>query len=448
MLECFSQPGTESLPILTVAAADYPQWLESQSASTKAWLTAIGFVAERGRVSLIPNEKNQIALVLCILQDADDFWAVGDLPVLLPEGTYHFENPSDRLAFAWGSGAYQFNRYRWTTRNVAKLAIEVDSELHDLLESLYLLRNIINTPTEDYGPVQLARQAMELAEKHHAKVTVFEGNQLLDEGFPLTYAVGRASVHEPRMIDIRWGDPNHPAVTLIGKGVCFDSGGLNIKVGNCMRLMKKDKAGAAHVLALANLIMSQKLPLRLRVLIPAVENAVSGNSYRPGEVLVARDGTSIEISNTDAEGRLILADALIEAILEKPKLIIDMASLTGAARVALGPDLPVFFCNNEGVASELLTQSLHHKEPMWRLPLYKPYAEYLKSDIADMQNCSAVPMAGSITAALFLHYFVPPEQNWLHFDIYGWNDKRSLGRPVGGEGLGLRALFSLIKRQI
>ncbi len=449
MFEFFVNDSSGAVPICTVPVNEYVTWLSTQSGSVNSWLTATGFTPERGRSILIPNHHQEIALVLLMINNREDFWAVGDLPNLLPEGTYRFTENSFHYAMAFAFGSYRYEKYRLGKKVLARLdisAIPDEKLLKDIVKSVYFIRDMINTPTEDFSPGEIAKEALELGQAHGATVSVVTGEELVTSGFPLTYAVGRGAAHEPRMIDIRWGNTKHPLVVLIGKGVCFDTGGLNLKTGNGMRLMKKDKAGAAYALGLARLIISQKLPVQLRVLIPAVENAVSASSYRPGEVLRAHNGKTIEVSNTDAEGRLILADALIEAVAEKPKWIFDFATLTGAARVALGPELPALFTNSESLSAQLLESSLAVGDPMWRLPLYQPYREYLKSDVADLVNAAEVPMAGAITAALFLETFVPADQAWAHIDLYAWNFKPSQGRPAGAEALGFRGVFEFIKR--
>lgn len=449
MFDFFVMGKDPGIPIFTVPLDEYVSWLKGQAPSVGAWLKASGFSPERGRYSLIPDSQQRLLLVVVMIQNRQDFWALGDLSNQLPEGIYHFTEPSFDYAMAFAFGAYRYQKYRQEKKVLARLDIsEIPDRalLEDLIKSVYLIRDLINTPTEDFGPGEMAKVALELGQEFGAQVSVTTGEELITKGFPLTYAVGRAASHEPRMIDFRWGNVNDPILSLVGKGVCFDSGGLNIKTGNGMRLMKKDKAGAAYVLGLARLIMSQQLPLQLRVLIPAVENAVSATSYRPGEVLRAQNGKTIEVSNTDAEGRLILADALIEASKEKPRWIFDFASLTGAARVALGPELPALFSNDENLAAEILAAGDAVGDPFWRLPLYQPYREYFKSDIADLCNASEIPMAGAITAALFLETFIPAEQAWAHFDIYAWNFKASQGRPAGAEALGFRGIFEFIRK--
>jgi leucyl aminopeptidase len=386
----------------------------------------------------------------------DAFWHFAGLPRLLGKGVYRldsadFENEDQyhRALLAFGLGAYQFNAYREQPLYQAKLLIPKNQEamLTTWLSTIYLVRDLINTPTEDMGPSELAEAVVQVAKEFDATVNILSGEALLEEGFGAIYAVGRAGAQPPCLIDLTWGDPNAPKVTLVGKGVCFDSGGLDIKSASGMLLMKKDMGGAAHALGLARMIMWQQLPVRLRLLIPAVENAVDSLSYRPGDVLQTRAGISVEVTNTDAEGRLVLADALAAAVAEDPDYIFDFATLTGAARQALGPQLPAFFCNQEPLAQALLTAAESTRDYFWRLPLYQPYQDYLKSEIADIANSSRVPMAGAITAALFLKRFVSDQIPWAHFDLYAWQMESLPGRPIGADVATLRAVFHYLETQ-
>ena len=315
------------------------------------------------------------------------------------------------------------------------------------MRAAYLVRDLVNTPAEDMMPQHLAEAARALAEEFGAQFTEIVGDELLVRNYPLVHAVGRASVHAPRLLDLRWGDPAHPRLTLVGKGVCFDSGGLDIKPASGMRWMKKDMGGAAHVLGLARLVMATGLPVRLRVLVPTVENAISGSSFRPGDVIRSRKGLTVEIENTDAEGRLVLCDALAEAGTEEPALLIDFATLTGAARVALGTDLPGFFTNDDALADALALAGEAERDPVWRLPLFKPYRRELESQVADLLNCSTNGFGGAITAALFLQRFVPKGIDWLHFDLNAWNVSERAGRPKGGEAMGLYATFRYLEQR-
>jgi len=313
-----------------------------------------------------------------------------------------------------------------------------------MAQAVRLVRDLVNTPTEDMGPEQLSDAAREQAELFGGEFDEWVGDELLAQNFPAIHAVGRAAARPPRLLEINWGNPRHPRVAIVGKGVCFDTGGLDIKTAEGMRLMKKDMGGAAHALALARLVMQRELPVRLHCLIPTVENAISGNAYRPGDVVRTRKGLNVEIGNTDAEGRVILCDALAYAVEQKPRTIIDFATLTGAARVALGPELPVLFCNDEKLAAKLLARSVELDDPMWRMPLWRNYRRFFDSDIADFNNSGRGGFAGSIVAALFLDYFVPDTVAWAHFDVFSWNDVSRPGRPLGGEAQGLRAVLAAL----
>jgi leucyl aminopeptidase len=319
--------------------------------------------------------------------------------------------------------------------------------VENIVESTYLVRDLINTPAEDMGPLELSETAMRLSEEFHAQFDQIVGEDLLDEMYPAVFTVGRGSYSSPRLLDLQWGDLNSPKLTLVGKGVCYDTGGLDIKTGGSMRLMKKDMGGAAHVLGLARMIMKANLPVRLRVLIPAVENSVSGDAYRPGDVITMRNGKTVEVDNTDAEGRLVLADALVEASSEKPDLLIDFATLTGAARVAVGTEIAAMFTNNDKLAECVAASAEHEKDPVWRMPLHQSYLKLLKSKIADIANCARGGYAGAITAALFLQQFIDQEITWLHFDVMGWNVADRAGHPEGGEAMGLRAVFSYLRQR-
>lgn len=425
-----------------------------QPVSVAAWITANNFTAEPGTILTLPDASGGIAEVL-FGSDSTDPWCWANLPAKLPSGVYHVNGVLDAhtanwLALVWELGCYQFNRYSATPRSWPTLLYpsEADHALSDsLIEAHYLTRDLINTPAQDMGPNNLVMTAARLAEQHGASLKTIVGEALIEENYPLIHAVGRASTRAPCLIDLRWGDENNPKVTLIGKGVCFDSGGLDIKPSSAMKLMKKDMGGAAHVLSLAQLIMARKLSLRLRVLIPAVDNVISGNAFRPLDVLRSRKGLTIEVGNTDAEGRLILADALAEADGEKPDLLIDFATLTGAARSALGPELPALFTNRHDLAFDLQNAGTRYADPLWQLPLWKPYRRMLNSTVADIGSVPDSGQAGAITAALFLNEFVSPETPWIHLDIFGWNPTARPGRPEGGEAFGLRALFHFLAQR-
>jgi leucyl aminopeptidase len=453
MLKCFisaSLVKKNAVPIIFITKEKFPAWLKKQNTTVKNWLITTQFEGEAGQVRLVPDSSGQLAQVVCGVAPANDFWTAGSLPLSLPEGRYTFElTPQDyaRFAIAWGLGAYQFARYKKSRRLAAQLILPTDIDqqhIHNMVESIYEVRTLINIPADNMGPTELAAAAAHLAKQYKAQFKQIIGEQLLKNNFAAIHAVGRASDDMPRLLDIRWGNKKHPKVTLVGKGVCFDTGGLDIKTASGMQLMKKDMGGAAHVLGLARMIMQAKLPVYLRVLIPAVENAVSGNAYRPGDIVKSHAGITIEIGNTDAEGRVVLADALSEAVSEKPDLLIDIATLTGAARVALGTELPAVFSNSDKVVEDVITHANQLLDPIWRLPLFTLYRDSLNSLSADINNNSSEAYGGAITAALFLKEFVPDDIPWLHFDLMAWNTKARPGRPQGGEAMALRALFSYL----
>ena len=455
-----ARPGAPLVPITPLAKAELDRWLKGGPAAEAAWVKAAGFKAEPGALCLVPGAGGALARVLAGIDPDDDLWSYAGLPGRLPAGTpggapggrYLLDTDltpevATRAALGWALGSYAFTRYRKSERRFATLAWPAGADkgaVQRAMEATYLVRDLINTPAGDMGPAELAAAAATLARRHKAKVSVTTGAALLKKNYPAIHAVGRASARAPRLIDLRWGAKG-PRVTLVGKGVCFDSGGLDLKSAAGMKLMKKDMGGAAHVLGLASMIMAARLRLRLRVLAPAVENSVSGDAFRPLDVLATRKGLSVEVGNTDAEGRLVLCDALAEADREDPDLIVDFATLTGAARVALGTDLPAMFCNDDGVAGALLAQGLAARDPVWRLPLHRPYRVQLDSQVADLNNISSGPYGGAITAALFLAEFVRPETPWVHFDVMAWNLSSRPGRPEGGEAMGLRATYGLIE---
>ncbi len=455
-----ARPGARLVPITPLVKADLGGWLGDRPAAEAAWLRAAGFTAEPGSICLVPGAGGTLARVVAGIDPEDDLWSYAGLPGRLPVaasgrapgGRYALDAAlepaaASRAALGWALGSYAFTRYRKSERRFATLAWPkgVDKgAVQRAMEATYLVRDLINTPASDMGPAELAAAATALARRHKAKVSVTTGPALLAKDYPAIHAVGRASARAPRLIDLRWGAKG-PRVTLVGKGVCFDSGGLDLKSSAGMKLMKKDMGGAAHVFGLAAMIMAARLPVRLRVLVPAVENSVSGEAFRPLDVLQTRKGLSVEVGNTDAEGRLVLCDALAEADRENPDLIVDFATLTGAARVALGAELPAMFCNDDAVAEALLAQGLAARDPLWRLPLHRPYRRLLDSQVADLNNIASGPHGGAITAALFLAEFVRPKTPWVHFDIMAWNPSSWPGRPEGGEAMGLRATYGLIE---
>lgn len=452
MLTCFvTHTDKNAKPIHLVAQKDFSSWLTKQDGHVKNWLSSNGFRGESGCMSLIPDAQGNFERVVLCIADVNNFWCVGSLSLSLPEDTYFFdctENEYQQLAIVWGLGAYQFTKYKKPTRKPAQLLLKNNIDaISNTVESIYLVRDLINTPTDDLGPTEFSAIAKELSDEFNMQFKQIIGDDLLTQNYPMIHAVGRASDDAPRLVDMRWGNENHPRITLVGKGVCFDTGGLDLKNSSAMLLMKKDMGGAAHVLGLARMIMSANLPVHLRVLIPLVENAVSGNAYRPGDVLKTRKGITVEIGNTDAEGRLVLADALTEAASEKPDLLIDMATLTGAARIALGTELPALFSNHDPLAHDVVQYSNSQSDPVWRMPLFTAYRESLNSSIADINNAGNDSYAGAITAALFLKEFVADDIPWMHFDLMAWNVKSRPGRPAGGEAMALRALFSFLQNK-
>jgi leucyl aminopeptidase len=445
--------ASDAVPVTPVAASDLAASLAPLGARAARWAEATGFKAEPGQVALIPDENGELARVLVGWKPAEPLWALAALPSQLPEGNYMLggapQGTVTALTLGWALGGYEFTRYKTRHRGRARLVWPADADrslVERLAAGIFLARDLINTPTEHMGPSELAVAAAQLADKHRAVYRVIAGDALLAENYPMVHAVGRAAGpgREPRLIDMRWGDPAAPKVTLVGKGVCFDTGGLDLKPASGMRLMKKDMGGAATVLGLADAVMTAHLAVRLRVLVPAVENAVAGNAIRPLDIVRSRKGLTVEIGNTDAEGRLILCDALAEADGEKPTLLIDFATLTGAARTALGPDLPALFTNDDKLAEDLLRAGRAQSDPLWRLPLWADYRGMYKSKIADLNNVSESPFAGAIQAALYLEDFVSPTTPWAHIDTFAWNATSRPGRPEGGEALGLRAAYAMI----
>ncbi len=423
------------------------------SKSTKVWAKANEFDGQTGKILPVADGNGSTREVLFGLGADPDPFISGLLAAKLPAGDYQLA-PNKGLdpqlaSLGWLLGGYRFSTYKSAkTKPSARIkpGENVDtSKLARAATATYLARDLINTPANDMGPDKLEAVVRRLARTYKASCTVTKGDALLKKNFPMIHAVGRASSDAPRLIDMRWGKASHPKVTLVGKGVIFDSGGLNIKSGSSMALMKKDMGGAANVIALAQMIMDAKLPVRLRLLVPAVENAISGNAFRPSDILPTRKGITVEIGNTDAEGRLVLGDALTLGDEEKPDLMIDMATLTGAARVALGPDLPPFYTDDEKLADQISKASLMVHDPLWRMPLWQPYQSMLSSKVADVNHISTGGFAGSITAALFLSRFVENAKSWAHFDIYGWVPTVRPWAPVGGEAQGIRAIFNVIE---
>ncbi|MEE4174995.1 MAG: leucyl aminopeptidase family protein [Xanthomonadales bacterium] len=447
-------PQSNVIPLIAITPDTLEERLGELPEEAARWARNSGFTGEAGTLCLVPGGAGELDRVL--FGDAGDgpLWRLAGLPSVLPAGAYRLQQDGGhedavQLALGWGLGAYRFDRYRKNRNIEARLVVDesVEQAARALLDAQCLVRDLVNTPTEDMGPVQLTDALQTEADRFDGEVTVIEGEALLDENYPAIHTVGRAAERPPRLAVLEWGDREAPLVVLIGKGVCFDTGGLNLKPGGSMALMKKDMGGAAHAIGLARLVMQAGLPVRLRVMIPAVENAVAGNAYRPGDVIATRLGKSVEIGNTDAEGRLVLCDALAEAMERKPDLVIDFATLTGAARVALGPDLPPVFSNDRSLVQDLLHAGDDVQDPLWQLPLHKPYLEMLKSEIADINNAGKGGFAGAITAALFLQEFVSPDVPWAHIDTFAWVPTARAGRPVGGEALGMRATFECLRRR-
>jgi len=449
-----SASATPAIPITFASKSTWEAIAAALPVEARQFARANGFAGKPGACLTLPAADGAIAQVLFGIEDeaakSCDLFRPGALPGLLPAGTYRFANtPHDtRLAaLAFALGCYRFNRYRKGDAPNVKLVPPdgVDAvDVARMADAAWLARDLVNTPSNDMGPAELEGAARALAERYGARFDCIIGEELTRQNFPLIHAVGMASPRAPRLIDFCWGDPAHPKVTLVGKGVCFDTGGLDLKPSSGMLIMKKDMGGAANVLALAQMVMDAKLKLRLRVLIPAVENAVAGNAFRPLDIFPSRKGITVEIGNTDAEGRLILADALALADEEKPDLLIDMGTLTGAARVALGPDLPPFYTDDEGLAQELAACAKRENDPLWRLPLWPPYDSWLDSKVADVNNAPSGTFAGSITCALFLQRFVEAAKSWLHVDIYGWTPSAKPARPEGGECQAARAIYKLL----
>lgn len=462
----------KTIPIHVARKGNLAEDLPNLSKEQRAWLEATGFCCAAGSHALFPGSDGKIAGVILGLgapattrearigrgkngsMPSEHYF--GKLPAKLPAGRYHLELDSKASAaagidpalatLAWGLGGYRFDRYksrapRETT--VLKLPNNIDREaLSAQLEAVWLGRDLINTPSNDMGPDELESAAKKLAKQHSANVTVIKGDNLIAKNFPLIHAVGRASTRAPRLIDLTWGKASAPKVTLVGKGVCFDTGGLDIKPASGMLLMKKDMGGAAAVLALGSMIMAAKLPVRLRILIPALENAISGDAFRPGDIIASRSGQSVEVGNTDAEGRLVLADALALADEMEPDYLMTFATLTGAARVALGPDLPPFYCDDDELAGLLSAKGQATMDPLWQMPFWSPYDAMLDSPNADMNNVNFNGFAGSITAALFLRRFVRDAARYTHFDIFGWRPAAAPLAPKGGDPQAVRAVFA------
>lgn len=446
-----SQP--EAPELILLSGGDLEGWLAAATPRVREWVTGNGFKATGDQLCPVPGDAGGPTCYLVGTDKPDDPWALADLPMKLPPGPYRLArvpagSDPELLSLGWSLGCYGYHRYKAPKREPATLVIpdSVDlDEVRNQAAGIYLTRDLVNAPAEDMMPEDLGMAAETLAHEFGAEVRQIVGDDLLREGYPTIHRVGRASAHAPRLIELRWGDPHLPRLTLVGKGVCFDTGGLNLKGAGSMRLMKKDMGGAANVLGLARMIMGVALPVHLRVLIGAVENAVGRDAYRPGDVIRTRKGLTVEVDNTDAEGRLVLCDALTAAAEEKPRILLDFATLTGAARVALGPDLPALFCQSDELAEGLLAAGLACRDPLWRMPLHQPYRSNLDSAIADLVNSAESSLGGAIHAALFLQAFVPEDLAWAHIDLIAWNLQARPGRPAGGEAMGLRAALGYLR---
>jgi leucyl aminopeptidase len=446
-----SNPGT--IPITALSGRAFDAWLRGRSAATRNWLKDSGFANERGKVALVPGKDGKLVHVVLGLGDEPTMWDWAAAATRLPAGRYAFD-PSppaelaSEIALAWALALYRFDRYKAKPRAKAVTLVwpagADRTGVTTMADAIMLGRDLVNTPAGDMGPAELCDAAIGVAKRWGATHQLVVGEGLLQNNYPTIHAVGRASSRAPRLFDMRWGDAGAPKLTLVGKGVCFDSGGLDLKTASGMRLMKKDMGGAASVLTLAQLVMGAGLPVRLRVLVPAVENSVSANAYRPGDVIRTRKGLTVEIGNTDAEGRLILCDALAEADTEDPELIVDFATLTGAARVALGTEVPALFTTDDAFAASVVAAGKRRADPVWQLPLHGPYRKHLDSAIADLNNVGSVSEGGAITAALFLREFVGKRRRWAHVDTMAWNVSARPGRPQGGEIMGVRAMFDAI----
>jgi len=442
-------------PIIAVDRAAFKALAPKLPKATQNWLATCGFSGAPDSFALVPGADGKLGQVFAGIGHVAHPFALAALPKALPEGQYHLSDeglaiPAEQAAMSWELGAYQFDLYKPRSRPAAVLLLAPGAEAERglaLATAISATRDLVNTPAEHMGPEELAQAAGLVAKQHGAKFKQIVGDALLKQNFPAIHAVGRAATRAPRLIELNWGSAKHPLVSLVGKGVCFDTGGLDLKSAEGMRQMKKDMGGAANALGLAALIMALKLPVRLQVLIPAVENAVAGNAYRPGDVIKTRKGLHIEIGNTDAEGRVVLSDALAYASEHKPELIIDLATLTGAARVALGAQLPALFTKHMDTGRELVDLGLKLDDPLWHMPLWAPYQEGIASSIGDIVNTGRSALAGAINAALFLEYFVPEQQDWLHIDLFAWNDQARAGRPVGGEAQTIRTLLAYLEER-
>jgi len=453
MLEGLTTAEGDAIPIRAVTQTTLPAWLEKNPES-RDWVSAMGFKGEPGSFAFLPGRGTRPSGLIASPTEGGPVWSFAGLPTALPEGTYRLdavdESSHSEVALGWALGSYAFTKYKKAKRSPAKLVWPAKAdraEVEHVARGVFLARDMINTPAEDMGPADVADHVRSVGDAHGAKTIVIAGDELLQQNYPTIHIVGRASSRAPRLIDMRWGDESAPKVTLVGKGVCFDTGGLDLKPREAMLEMKKDMGGAAVMLGLASALMAANAPIRLRLLIPAVENSVAGNAYRPLDIVRTRGGKTVEIGNTDAEGRLILCDALAEADSEKPDLLLDCATLTGAARVALGPELQALFCDDDEVAAGLLQAGAEAGDPLWRMPIWRPYRKRIEGKCADLNNVAQGTFAGSIIAALYLAEFVSTSTCWAHLDVMAANTAARPGRPEGGEATGMRALYAYLRRR-
>ena len=448
--------GEAVIALIAVEAGTQEQ-IDGLNDAQKTWIKSQAFNGSIGQVCHVPSADGTLAVVLFGWHHSASIWDFAPVVQSLPVAQYRIDSagsmPLDlkQMAKIWGLCCYRYTRYKLDKRPYPVLIIDQltkksQFELNCLLAGIYHIRNWINTPAEDFGPEDLSDIIRSLATKHQAHFQEVVGDDLIDQNYPLIHAVGRASSRAPRMLCLRWGKPEHPLLALVGKGVCFDTGGIQVKPHNAMQTMKKDMGGAAHMIALAEMIMSAKLPIALNLWVAAVDNSIAGNAFLPGDVFTSRAGLTVEIGHTDAEGRLVLADLLAAASEAEPSCMIDYGTLTGAQRVALGMDLPGIFCNNPKHAHELVDGSMRIDDPLWQLPLFKPYERHIESDIADLLSQGKTPYGGAISAALFLQHFVNADTDWVHLDASCFNDTSRPGRPKGGEAMGLEALFQWVKQ--
>ena len=447
-----STQNKTATPLIILDQAHLADWSNAQTQAIQQWLHANAFKAEMGQMLVIPDAKHGIKEILLAIDPTDFLYCLGDLNDRLNDGLYEIIDPFELLQIesaylGFALGTYRFQHFV-AERKKKSVQLKITPALYKKLEpqvnALFWVRDLINLPAESLGPVQLALEAQELTKAYQAECTIIVGDALLEQGYPLIHTVGRASNEPPRLVEINWGSKHHPKISIVGKGVCFDSGGLNIKSADGMSTMKKDMGGAAHALGLARLIMEFKLPVQLQVLVPIVENAINGHAYRPGDIFISRKGLSVEIGNTDAEGRLILADALTKASENNPELILDFATLTGAARIAMGHTIGALFCNDDQLAAGLLKASEKTGDLIWRMPLYSGYKKMIRGKFADLSNLPNHSYGGAITAALFLEYFIGKDIAWAHLDINAWNASTQAGRPEGGEAMSLRTVFQYL----